>query len=52
MRFLRRMGRDTIHGKQMVARGEMTESLYQRLVLNREKLSGMISGVRAVAGAV
>ena len=41
-------GEDTIHGKQMVARGEMTESLYQRLVLNKEKLAGMISGVRAV----
>jgi glutamate-5-semialdehyde dehydrogenase len=41
-------GEDTVRGKQMVANGEMTESLYQRLVLNKEKLNGMISGVRTV----
>jgi glutamate-5-semialdehyde dehydrogenase len=39
---------DVTRGKEMVARGEMTESLYQRLVLNKNKLTDMISGVRAV----
>jgi glutamate-5-semialdehyde dehydrogenase len=39
---------DVARGKEMVARGEMTESLYQRLVLNTDKLKDMIAGVRAV----
>jgi glutamate-5-semialdehyde dehydrogenase len=39
---------DVARGKEMVARGEMTESLYQRLVLNKDKLKDMIAGVRAV----
>jgi glutamate-5-semialdehyde dehydrogenase len=39
---------DVANGNEMVARGEMTESLYQRLVLNKNKLTDMISGVRAV----
>jgi glutamate-5-semialdehyde dehydrogenase len=39
---------DVARGKEMVARGEMTESLYQRLVLNTNKLKDMIAGVRAV----
>jgi glutamate-5-semialdehyde dehydrogenase len=33
----------------LVDRGEMSQSLYQRLVLTPEKLRGMISSVRAVA---
>lgn len=40
---------DAAHAKVLAQRGEMSQALYQRLVLTPEKLGGMIAGVRAVA---
>ncbi len=40
---------DAALAKVLARRGEMSQALYQRLVLTPEKLRGMIAGVRAVA---
>jgi glutamate-5-semialdehyde dehydrogenase len=40
---------DSSLARVLVEKGELSQALYQRLVLNPEKLRGMIAGVRAVA---
>lgn len=40
---------DAARAEPLAQRGEMSQALYQRLVLTPEKLRGMIAGVRAVA---
>jgi glutamate-5-semialdehyde dehydrogenase len=40
---------DATKAKPLAERGELSQALYQRLVLTPEKLRGMIAGVRAVA---